>query len=153
MWIILCDLLFNFKVNNIYKNKFELLYAIKTKEAPERMRAINGVHGYPGTENGLGNLGAFLRNWSNESMAIKYRVKAPITETVIISAVLFVNNAAIPIPILTSSALAGVKNLGCNFPKNRGAKPFNPNSEQHKVFLADLYQKILVLEKKLEIQF
>jgi hypothetical protein len=32
-------------------------------------------------------------------------------------------------------------------------KPFNPGSEQHKVFLADLQQKTLVLEKKLRIRF
>ncbi|OGS70022.1 MAG: GSCFA domain-containing protein [Flavobacteria bacterium RIFCSPLOWO2_12_FULL_35_11] len=37
--------------------------------------------------------------------------------------------------------------------KGLAHKPFNPDSEQHKAFLADLQQKILVLEKKLRIQF
>ncbi len=37
--------------------------------------------------------------------------------------------------------------------KGLAHKPFNPNSEQHKIFLADLEQKILVLEKKTGIQF
>ena len=30
--------------------------------------------------------------------------------------------------ILNKRALAGVKNLGCNLPKNRGANPLFPNS-------------------------
>ncbi len=37
--------------------------------------------------------------------------------------------------------------------KGLAHKPFNPDSEQHKVFLADLQQKTLVLEKKLRIRF
>ncbi|MFZ2282506.1 MAG: GSCFA domain-containing protein [Lutibacter sp.] len=37
--------------------------------------------------------------------------------------------------------------------KGLAHKPFNPDSEQHKEFLADLQQKILVLEKKTGIQF
>ncbi|HEY9220971.1 MAG TPA: GSCFA domain-containing protein [Lutibacter sp.] len=37
--------------------------------------------------------------------------------------------------------------------KGLAHKPFNPNSEQHKIFLADLEQKIFVLEKKTGIQF
>lgn len=37
--------------------------------------------------------------------------------------------------------------------KGLAHKPFNPDSQQHKAFLADLQQKIHVLEKKLRIQF
>lgn len=37
--------------------------------------------------------------------------------------------------------------------KGLAHKPFNPGSEQHKAFLSDLQQKILVLEKKIRIQF
>jgi hypothetical protein len=37
--------------------------------------------------------------------------------------------------------------------KGLAHKPFNPNSEQHQQFLADLQQKILAVEKKLRIKF
>ena len=40
-----------------------------------------------------------------------------------------------------------------NIQKGLAHKPFNPDSEEYKFFLADLQQKILVLKKKLGIQF
>ena len=40
-----------------------------------------------------------------------------------------------------------------NIQKGLAHKPFNPDSEQHQQFLADLNQKIHVLEKKLAIKF
>ena len=45
-----------------------------------------------------------------------------------------------------------MKEVG-NIQKGLAHKPFNPGSEQHMAFMEDLQQKILVLEKKLKINF
>ncbi len=74
--------------------------------------AINGKAGYIGTLNGRSNCGSFFLSRSSAIMDIIYNVSAPNTEMVMISDVLPVSNAMIPITIFTSNALEGVRNRG-----------------------------------------
>ena len=78
------------------------------KETAAIINAITGNTGYKGTLKGRIIPGSFFLNCKRETMDIIYKVKAPKTEIVMISEVLPVSNAIVPIPKLTSKALAGV---------------------------------------------
>ena len=70
--------------------------------------AAPGNNGYHGTLKGRTRRGSFFLSCSSDTMDKIYNVNAPNTEMVIISDVLPVSNAIIPIAILTSNALDGV---------------------------------------------
>ena len=70
--------------------------------------ATTGKTGYMGTLNGRSNFGSFFLSRNNAIMDTIYNVSAPKTEMVMISDVLPVSRAIIPIPIFTSNAFAGV---------------------------------------------
>ncbi len=78
------------------------------KEIRAMTKAINGKAGYTGTLKGLLSWGSFFLKASSDAIDIMYSVNAPKTEIVIISEVLPLSSATIPIAILISNALAGV---------------------------------------------
>ena len=92
-------------------------------------KAITGKAGYIGTLKGLSNCGSFFLNRNNAIIDTIYKVNAPKTEIVMISAVFPVSKAIIPIAIFTSNAFDGVRNRRCIFPKNAGANFTLPNSK------------------------
>lgn len=101
-------------------------------EASDRMaitKAIIGKAGYEGTLKGRGKSGSFFLSRSIAIIEMIYSVNAPNTEMVMISAVLFVNNARIPIAIFISNAFAGVRNRRWIWPSKAGAYPTLPNSK------------------------
>ena len=71
-----------------------------------------GKAGYMGTLNGRTRFGSFFRSLSRAIIDMIYKVSAPNTDMVMISAVFPVNNAMIPMNILIKRAFAGVLNLG-----------------------------------------
>ena len=89
-----------------------LCIAMVTKEKTEINNATTGKYGYQGTLKGRNNCGSFLLNCNNAIIETMYRVSAPKTEMVMISEVLPVSNATIPINIFISKALAGVRKRG-----------------------------------------
>ena len=70
--------------------------------------ATTGKTGYMGTLNGRSSCGSFFLSRNNAIIDTIYNVNAPNTEIVMISDVLPVSKAIIPIPIFTSNALDGV---------------------------------------------
>ena len=74
-------------------------------------KAMIGVIGNKGTLNGLTRSGSFFLRTSNEIIDMIYKLRAPKHAIVIISPVLPVSKAIIPIPILTINATAGVLNF------------------------------------------
>ena len=91
-------------------------------------KAMRGKKGYIGTRNGRGKSGKFFLNNSTEIIAKMYKAMAPKQAMVIISPVLPVNKAIIPINIFNSNALEGVLNFGCMRPNTSGMQPVLPNS-------------------------
>ena len=79
-----------------------------TKDITAITRAVIGNKGYIGTLKGRSNRGSFFLNCNWDIMEIIYNVKAPNTEIVMISAVLPVSNAIIPITKFISNAFEGV---------------------------------------------
>lgn len=70
--------------------------------------AMTGEAGYNGTLKGRFKSGSLLRNQSKDIIERIYKVRAPNTEIVMISTVLPVHKAIMPISILISKALTGV---------------------------------------------
>jgi len=70
--------------------------------------AATGNKGYIGTLKGRSNCGSFFLSRNKAIIDTIYNVSAPNTEMVMISAVLPVSRAMMPITIFTSSALDGV---------------------------------------------
>lgn len=81
---------------------------IATKEKTAMAKAITGKKGYTGTLNGRSNAGSFFLRRSSDIMEIIYNVRAPKTEMVMISDVLPVSKARMPIAIFTKRAFDGV---------------------------------------------
>ena len=79
-----------------------------TKETTAITSAISGNAGYMGTLKGRSNCGSFFLSRNKAIMDTIYKVSAPNTEMVIISDVLPVINAIIPITIFTNKAFTGV---------------------------------------------
>lgn len=74
----------------------------------ESTRAIKGVTGYNGTLKGLFNWGAVCLSFIKDIIEKIYKVKAPNTDRIIISAVLPVHKMSTPKQALINNALAGV---------------------------------------------
>ena len=74
--------------------------------------AMIGKNGYIGTRKGLASEGSFLRNINTAIIAKIYNMIAPKQAIVMISPVLPVNNAMMPMDIFNTRALAGVLNFG-----------------------------------------
>ena len=70
--------------------------------------ATTGNTGYIGTLNGRFKPGSFFLNLNNAIIDTMYNVNAPNTEIVMISEVLPVSNAIIPITIFSNNAFEGV---------------------------------------------
>ena len=81
---------------------------IATNEKIAIINATTGKTGYMGTLKGRSSMGSFFLSLNKAIMDTIYNVKAPNTEMVMISDVLPVSNAMMPIAIFTNSALAGV---------------------------------------------
>ena len=81
-------------------------------ETNAMINATTGNTGYIGTLNGLSSNGSFFLSRNSAIIDIIYNVSAPNTEMMIISPVLPVSNAMMPIPIFTNKALEGVLNFG-----------------------------------------
>ena len=79
-----------------------------TNEIIAITKAVTGKRGYIGTLKGRTICASFFLNCKREIIDTMYNVSAPNTEMVMISDVLPVSNAIIPITIFTSSALEGV---------------------------------------------
>ena len=75
------------------------------------IKATIGNTGYHGVLNGRSRSGCLRLNTISEIIEKIYKVKAPKTDMVMISAVLPVSKAIIPTIIFTSKALAGVLNF------------------------------------------
>ena len=71
-------------------------------------RAITGKKGYRGTLKGRCNCGSFFLSCRKVIIDKMYKVKAPNTDIVMISDVLPVSNAIMPIIMFTNRALDGV---------------------------------------------
>ena len=71
-------------------------------------KAVSGKKGYAGTLNGRGISGSVLRSLNSEKQENIYRQMAPNTDRVIMSPVLPVNKAIMPINILNTNAQCGV---------------------------------------------
>ena len=82
-------------------------------------KASIGNRGYSGTLKGLCRFGSLFRSLIKAIMDKMYKLSAPNTEIVMISAVLSVNSAIIPTPKLNKSAAMGVLNLGEIFPRKK----------------------------------
>ena len=78
------------------------------KETIAITNAVTGNKGYMGTLNGRSNSGSFFLSCNNAIIEMMYKVKAPNTEIVIISDVLPVNKATMPMSIFINNALDGV---------------------------------------------
>jgi hypothetical protein len=130
--------LVNFKALNIMyavkiiaKNKpdkSKLYQTIATNETTAMINAMIGVAGKNGTRNGLARSGSVLRSLRIDTIDMIYSINAPRTENVMISPVFPARSAHIPMTVLNTNALAGVKNRGLISPRNRGANPTRPNS-------------------------
>ena len=81
---------------------------MEIKDIRAMTKAITGEAGYNGTLKGRFKSGSLFRNLSNEIMERMYKVSAPNTEMVMISTVLPVHKAKMPISILISKAFTGV---------------------------------------------
>ena len=91
------------------KAGLNIVMAINEKTA--MVRAINGKAGYNGTLNGLTRVGSDFLSLITEIIEIIYNESAPNTDMVMISAVLPVSNAMMPMTIFTINAFAGVLNF------------------------------------------
>src|SRR6478736_3122026 len=90
-----------------------ILRAIIAIIAPIAMTsAVIGKYGYIGTRNGRASSGSFFLNINTDIMANIYNIIAPKHAMVMISPVLPVYKAIIPIIMFSTKALAGVLNLG-----------------------------------------
>ena len=100
-----------------------------TKDTRAITKAITGKAGYIGTLKGRSNCGSFFLNRNKAIIDTIYKVNAPNTEMVIISAVFPVSKAIIPIAIFTSNAFDGVRKPEWIFPRKAGADLTLPNSK------------------------
>ena len=103
--------------------------AIAPKATVAIANASAGNVGNRGTLKGLSIWGSFLRSAKNDSIETMYRTRAPKQAMVMISPVLPVNSATMPTSMFTISAVTGVRNFLCTFPKIPGAYPTLPNSK------------------------
>ena len=86
----------------------KLKIVMATKEMIAIISAVMGNKGYIGTLNGRSNNGSFFLSRNCDIIDMIYKVNAPNTEMVMISAVLPVSKAMIPMTIFISKALDGV---------------------------------------------
>ena len=89
----------------------KLKIVIEIIEITAMTSAIIGKVGYAGTLKGLANPGSFFLSCNKAIIEIIYKVNAPNTDMVMISEVLPVSKAMMPMAIFTNNALAGVRNL------------------------------------------
>ena len=81
---------------------------IATKETTAMINAVSGKTGYMGTLKGRSNCGSVFLSLSNAIIDTIYNVNAPKTEMVMISDVLPVTKAIMPIAMFITNALDGV---------------------------------------------